>query len=63
MKTNKQLARSIISRTAPSDKIAVSLVTNLAARVLELIDKGEKLTRKELHELTRLRMLARTVKI
>lgn len=56
-------ALEIVMRPAPSEKVAKSLVTNLASRVLELLDKGEKLTKEELHDLTRLRMLSRNIKI
>lgn len=46
--TNKQLARSIILK--------------LAAEV-DLLRKKEKLTPQELHQLKRLRMLSKTIKI
>jgi len=48
--------------TVTSKQIARSLMLKLAAEV-ENLRKKEKLTTKELHQLKRLRMLARTVKI
>ena len=49
-------------RQPSSQEIARSLVTKLAAEVDDL-RKKEKLTPQELHQLKRLRMLSKTIKI
>lgn len=60
---NDDFARAIDMVMRPSSQeIARSLVTKLAAEVDDL-RKKEKLTPQELHQLKRLRMLSKTIKI